>query len=213
MNDYQILCYGDSNTWGYIPVSGGRYPRPVRWAGVMAERLGPGFHVIEEGQSGRTTVWNDPLEEHRNGMDYLPACLLSHKPLDLVILMLGTNDLKARFSLLASDIALGAERLVRVILGSECGPGGRPPAVLLAAPPPIAPDDADDMFLGGKQKSALLGRRYAEVAERTGCAFFDVGSVIAVDAADGIHYSAPSHKILGLAMAERVQLLISGEPA
>jgi len=208
MNDYQILCYGDSNTWGYIPVSGGRYPRAVRWAGVMAERLGAGFQVIEEGQSGRTTVRDDPLEEHRNGMRYLPACLLSHKPLDLVILMLGTNDLKARFSLLASDIALGAERLIQVIRSSECGPGGKAPAILLAAPPPIAPNEADEMFLGGKLKSASLARRYAEVAERAGCAFLDVGRVVAVDVADGIHYSAESHKQLGLAMAERVRRLL-----
>lgn len=208
MNDYQILCYGDSNTWGYVPVSGERYPRPVRWTGVMAERLGPGFHVIEEGQSGRTTVWDDPLEEHRNGMRYLPACLLSHKPLDLVILMLGTNDLKARFSLLASDIALGAERLVDVIQRSDCGRGGKAPVILLAAPPPIVPKSGEDMFLGGDTKSALFAQRYAEIAQRAGCAFLDVGSVIAVDVTDGIHYDALAHKRLGLVMAERVQSLL-----
>jgi lysophospholipase L1-like esterase len=204
MNDYQILCFGDSNTWGYVPVIAGRYPRAVRWTGVMDECLGRGYHVVEEGQSGRTTVWDDPVEGDKSGLRYLPACLESHKPLDLVILMLGTNDLKARFPLPASDIALGAERLAQVILTSACGIGGRPPSILLAAPPPIALDEADDMFQGGKQKSASLARRYAEVADRAGCAFLDVGSIIAVDAGDGIHYSAKAHQRLGLAMAERV---------
>ena len=103
MKNYQVLCYGDSNTWGYIPVTGGRYAPTVRWTGVMAEQLGPQFSAIEEGQSGRTTVWDDPLEGDKNGLRYLPACLESHMPLDLVILMLGTNDLKARFSLTALD--------------------------------------------------------------------------------------------------------------
>lgn len=205
-DDYQILCYGDSNTWGYIPMSGGRFPQHQRWPGVMAERLGAGYHVIEEGLSGRTTVWDDPLEPHRNGLSYLPACLMSHQPLDLVILMLGTNDLKARFSLLASDIALGAERLVEVIQASQCGRDGRAPSILLAAPPPIVIKAGEDMFLGGDAKSAAFAQGYAAVAQRNGCAFFDVGRVIAVDEPDGIHYSAESHRTLGLAMAEMVKV-------
>ena len=206
MKNYQILCYGDSNTWGYIPVTGGRYAPAVRWTGVMAERLGPRFSVIEEGQSGRTTVWDDPLEGDKNGLRYLPACLESHMPLDLVILMLGTNDLKARFSLTALDIALGVERLVQVILKSGCGVDGHSPAILLAAPPSINPldDTGSEMFYGGKQKSASLAQRYKAVAEKWGCGFLDVGAVIEVDATDGIHYSEASHRILGNVMADHV---------
>lgn len=206
MKTFQILCYGDSNTWGHIPVTAGRYPRSTRWPGVMAARLGSRFAVIEEGQCGRTTVWDDPLEGDKNGLRYLPACLESHMPLDMVILMLGTNDLKARFSLTALDIALGAERLVQLILKSDCGVDGHPPAILLAAPPLINPrDDAGaEMFRGGREKSAALATRYAAVAEKWGCEFLDVTMVIAVDPADGIHYSAQSHDLLGNAMADRV---------
>ena len=206
MKNFQILCFGDSNTWGYIPVIGGRYAPAVRWTGVMAERLGPRFSVIEEGQSGRTTVWDDPLEGDKNGLRYLPACLESHMPLDLVILMLGTNDLKARFSLTALDIALGAERLVQVILKSGCGVDGNPPAILLAAPPSINPldDTGSEMFYGGKQKSASLAQRYKAVAEKWGCGFLDVGAVINVDATDGIHYSEASHRTLGNTVADQV---------
>jgi lysophospholipase L1-like esterase len=189
MRPFQILCFGDSNTWGYAPVSAMRYPRDIRWTGVMASQLGSRFNVVEEGQNGRTTVWNDPLEGgYKNGLTYLPACLESHHPIDLVILMLGTNDLKARFSLTALDIALGAERLVQVIQSSVWGADGRAPAVLLAVPPPVDPkDDAAEMFAGAREKSVGLARRYSEVAERCNCRLINVGEIIAVDPADGIH--------------------------
>ena len=209
MSDYQILCYGDSNTWGYIPVVAERYPRQARWPGVMAQCLGDGFHVIEEGQCGRTTVFDDPIEGgDRNGLRYLPACLESHRPLDLVIVMLGTNDLKARFSLTAFDVAQGAERLLQIIRQSACAPAAMPPAILLAAPPPVAPkDDLAEMFAGAEQKSASLAQRYAQIAQRNACAFVDLAQVVAVDPADGIHYSEESHRQLGIALANRVRSL------
>lgn len=211
----QILCFGDSNTWGYIPQQAERYPRDVRWPGVLAEELGSSFHVVEEGLNGRTTVFDDPLEGcAKNGLRYLPACLDSHRPLNLVILMLGTNDLKARFSLTALDIALGVERLIHTVVQSACGVGGRPPAILLAAPPPIAPrDDLAEMFEGGAKKSTSLARRYAEVAERNGCAFIDLGQIVAVDPNDGIHYSGEAHRRLGHALATRIRSLLACETA
>ena len=206
MNEQNILCFGDSNTWGYVPVSADRYARDVRWPGVMATALGANFHVIEEGLCGRTTVWDDPIEGDKNGARYLPACLASHQPLDLVILMLGTNDLKARFSLTALDIALGAERLLQVILKSGSGVDGQPPAILLVAPPPINPldDEIAEMFRGGREKSLSLAPRYAAVAQKWGCGFLDLAGLITVDPADGIHYSASSQRTLGNALADHV---------
>jgi len=209
MNNFQVLCFGDSNTWGYIPLTAERYPRELRWTGVMAGQLGSGFNVIEEGQNGRTTVWDDPLEGDKNGLRYLPACLESHKPLDLVILMLGTNDLKARFSLTALDISFGVERLAQVILQSGSGAGGHTPAILLAVPPPVLPQgDLAEMFLGAQEKSIQLAERYSAIARRCGCAFLDVSQVIAVDPADGIHYSSQAHNELGNAMANRVRSIL-----
>ena len=211
MADFEILCFGDSNTWGAIPVSDERYPRAVRWPGVMASELGAGFHVVAEGLNGRTTVCDDPVEDGRNGLRYLPACLNSHRPLDLVIVMLGTNDLKVRFSLTALDIAKGAERLVRVTQASACGRAGQSPAILLAVPPPIDPcGDFEEMFCGGREKSLNLRRRYSEVAQLHGCTLFDVGQHVAVDPADGIHYSAAAHRELGLAMAVVVRSMSDG---
>jgi lysophospholipase L1-like esterase len=205
MENRRILCFGDSNTWGNDPSTGERYPRSVRWTGVLAEELGASFEVVEEGQNGRTTVWDDPIEGEKNGLRYLTPCLESHAPLDLVILMLGTNDLKARFSLTASDIARGVERLILLILSSGCGPVNRPPAVLLMAPPPVDPrDDLDEMFLGARQKSLHFASRYAALAQLYGCIYFDVSQVIAVDPIDGIHYSALAHVALGKAVAKIV---------
>ena len=115
-----VLCFGDSNTHGTPPVpnlgASGRYDRSARWPTLMAGHLGADWHVIEEGHPGRTTVHDDPIEgAHRNGLTVLPSLLESHKPLDVVILMLGTNDLKGRFSVNATDIALSLERLIGVI--------------------------------------------------------------------------------------------------
>ena len=212
MSEQQILCYGDSNTWGHIPVTAERHERNVRWPGVMAGELGSGFHVVEEGLCGRTTVWDDPIEGDKNGLAYLPACLASHKPLDLIILMLGTNDLKTRFSVSALDIALSVERLIQVIQTAACGKGGQPPAVLLAAPPPvILQGETEELLVGGDLKSARFAEYYAAVAQRCGCAFLDVGQFIGVDPADGIHYSADAHHALGLAMADAVRSIMQKE--
>src|SRR6056297_2207238 len=117
----RILCYGDSNTWGYVPLTGERYDETVRWTMLLQEKLGGDYKIIEEGLNGRTTVLDDPLEPGRNGLTYLGPCVQSQSPLDLVVLMLGTNDLKRRFSLAPEEIAMGLEKLVLAIAGSGAG--------------------------------------------------------------------------------------------
>src|SRR5262245_41824824 len=108
---YSVLCYGDSNTWGFVPGTGARYALDVRWPGVLREQLGPEYWVIEEGLNGRTTVWEDPEVAGRNGQQYLPPCLQTHRPLDAVILFLGLNDLKTKFGATAETIAEGLAAL------------------------------------------------------------------------------------------------------
>ena len=126
-----IVAFGDSNTWGYDPATGGRFPRAQRWPSVLQRELGPDFEVIAEGLNGRTTVHDDPIEPYRCGADALPPCLMSHAPVDLVILALGCNDLKKRFSVSAFDIAEGAGRLIFLARAYGQGPNGRPPKILL----------------------------------------------------------------------------------
>lgn len=208
-----ILVYGDSNSHGTLPMPdldfAGRLGADERWPGVMAAALGQGWRVIEEGLPGRTTLHDDPLEgAHKNGLAILPAILESHRPIDLAIVKLGTNDLKARFAVTANDIARSAEKLGAFIRASGAGPGEKGPAVMLVAPPPIAETGClAAMFEGGAAKSAAFAAEYASAALHLGAAFFDAGSVIAVDPLDGIHYSAEAHRALGLALAQKVQTL------
>ena len=112
-----VLCYGDSNTYGYNPENGLRYNEDERWTGILKSLLGPGYNIIEEGCNGRTTIYDDPLEGWKNGKDYLKPCLNSHKPIDIIILMLGSNDLKNYFGASSRDIANGAGTLADIIKG------------------------------------------------------------------------------------------------
>ena len=199
-----VLCYGDSNTWGYIGGTEERFASDQRWPGVLQDALGNAFRVIEEGLNGRTTVWDDPIEGDKNGETYLRPCLQTHKPLDLVILMLGTNDLKRRFSLSAQDIAAGAEKLVRIIQGSGAGPEGGTPQVLLVCPASVRKlSDLAEMFgSDAEERSQQMAAFYAETAKRCGCGYFDASTVASVCDADGIHLSKAAHAALGQSLAE-----------
>jgi lysophospholipase L1-like esterase len=202
----RILCYGDSNTWGYEPAAGERFPEGVRWPGVLQEMLGEGFRVVEEALNGRTTVHDDPIEEHRNGRTYLRPCLESHAPLDLVVIALGVNDLKARFGLSASDVADGVGVLASIAKESGAGPGGRAPEVLLVVPPPVGKlTDAAQMFWGAEEKSRGLAVQYRRVARQRGCALLDAGEVVVPSGADGIHLEAAEHGKLGGAVGACVR--------
>jgi lysophospholipase L1-like esterase len=201
-----VLCYGDSNTWGYEPASGDRFSEDVRWTGVLTRELGSEFRVIEEGLNARTTVREDPVEEYKNGKDYLRPCLESHRPLDVVIVALGVNDLKARFFASASDVADGAGVLVAIAQRSGAGPDGSPPAVLLMAPPPVGRlTELAEMFAGAEEKSRGFARQYRRVAEKYGCELLDAGEQVRASDLDGIHLEVGEHRKLGEAVAARVK--------
>jgi len=205
-----VLCFGDSNTWGYIPGTGQRYAPSARWPGVMQGQLGAGYRVIEEGLNARTTCLDDPTRPGRNGLTYLRPCLDSHAPLDLVILMLGSNDCKHRFGLSAYDIAQNLAVLVGAIQATPCGPEGCVPPILLLAPPVLGPfTGLADLFVGGTERSTDLARHVRGVAESTRCQFVDTGAFVKVDATDGVHLDELSHRTLGEHLAAAVQALIS----
>ena len=205
----RILCYGDSNTWGFDAKTQDRFDDQTRWTRILAQNLGAGYEVIEEGLNGRTTVWDDPIEGHKNGLTYLIPCLESHRPLDLVVLMLGTNDLKQRFSLSAFDIAQGAAVLVRTIQSSQTGRDGAPPITLLMAPPPTTTlTEYAEMLEGAGPKSARFAAHYGGVAKQLGCPFLDTGAVIVSSPLDGVHFEASEHLKLGQAVAAKVKTLL-----
>jgi lysophospholipase L1-like esterase len=211
-----ILCFGDSNTWGFIPESiteshPRRHPHDVRWTGVLARELGGGFRIIEEGQNGRTTVHDDPFALVRNAKAVLPAILESHKPLDLVVLMLGTNDLKNVFGVSPSEIAVGAKILAQAILTSDAGLAAKPPRLLLMCPPAIGRlshlPDLEAKLTNAEARSQELPRHYEAVAAALGCAFLNTQEIVTPSPVDGIHLDAVAHEKLGLAVAAKIKAL------
>jgi lysophospholipase L1-like esterase len=210
-----ILCFGDSNTWGYNAENGERFPPDVRWTGVLQKELGDEYKIIEEGQNGRTTVWDDPVEGHKNGKKYLIPCLESHSPLDLVVIMLGTNDLKCKFSLSAFDVAKGAEVLVDIVLGSDVGRCRKPPKVLLISPIFVG-DNIKDSWLGetfgferSAEKSKKLAPHFKRVAQERGCEFLDAADIVTPSPIDAVHFDAGEHMKLGKAIAVKVRAILA----
>ncbi|MEP0944044.1 MAG: SGNH/GDSL hydrolase family protein [Rhizobiaceae bacterium] len=210
-----ILCYGDSNTWGCKPIEKlghiERFGADDRWTGILSKRLGEGYQVIEEGLNARTTAHDDPIDgTHKNGRSYLLPCLESHVPLDLIIIMLGTNDLKSRFSLSAFDIASGIKPLLEIVSSVAPKNGGQKPQTLVVAPPPLARLSLlAEMFEGGSKKSNLLARHYKALASLFDCHFIDAAEVVTSSDVDGIHLDLDQHELLGEAIAARARTILS----
>ncbi len=202
-----LLCFGDSNTWGSMPMNHRndirRFGPTQRWPGVVQGLLGPAWQVIEEGLPGRTLSRDDPVEgADRNALRYLQPCLQSHRPLAGVVFMLGTNDLKARFGASAEQIAEGLHALIDLTY-ENAFPGMPAPKILVVCPPPVLEVGClADMFAGGARKSQHLGSSFGCVARQRGVAFLDAGAHIAVSALDGIHLEEGAHAALGAAIAK-----------
>lgn len=213
----RILCFGDSLTWGWVGVDVAvpttRYSVKERWTGVLLCELGEGYEVVEEGLNARTTAFDDPIDPRLNGSEYLPTCLASHYPLDLVILMLGTNDSKPYFNKTAFEIAAGMGKLIGQVLASGGGIGTAYPApkVLVMAPPPLVdiPDPwFDNLFRGSQLMTAELARHYENLANFYKVDFLDVGKVISTDGIDGIHLTVQNNADLGRAVADKVRSIL-----
>lgn len=198
----RILCFGDSNTWGYDP-RGGRYDEETRWPMRLQRLLGDGFAVVEEGFNGRTCVFDDPIEGgYKSAANYLPPCVMSHSPLDLVVIMLGTNDTKRRFGLTPMTIAEGMMQLIRLTRLYAVDGQGDPPKVLVVAPPPIL-DNLMKSRHGecfGEQAIGVsrgLAAEYARICKLLRCEFFDAADWAEVSKNDAVHLTKEGH--LGLA--------------
>ena len=202
-----VLCYGDSNTYGYNPETGGRYPRDVRYPGRLQALLGGEYNVIEEGCNGRTTLSRKPGEEWKNGLDYLRPCLNSHKPVDIVIMMLGSNDLKEMFHLTAPEIARGAGVLVDTIKELTAEKQGFVPKVILVSPPEIGPGIKSSPFGPAFSEDAVrvskeLAANYRKIADEKGCIFLDAAQYIAPSELDSLHLTPGGHGVLADELAK-----------
>lgn len=200
----RILCFGDSNTWGYDAYSGGRFAKDVRWTGVLQNILGEEYHIIEEGLCGRTTVFDDPLNEGLSGLRYLLPCLQSHSPIDMLIIMLGTNDCKERFSATAKNIADGAKRLIKVAQSADVW--NEKPRILLVSPAPIE-KECETSDVSGEMgvcsdKSYELKCTYKLCADDCKCEFLDAGLYVSMNKIDYMHLDKESNKRLAEALAD-----------
>ena len=209
-----IVCFGDSNTHGYCAEpsdcadGGDRFNEEERWTCLLQKALGEDYLVLEEGLSGRTTVFNDPLHECMSGLDAIYSCLMSHEPVDLLIIMLGTNDCKERLGANARCIGIGMERLVMKARSIECWRNGKP-NILLIAPPHMKEGFHDDAM--GQcciEKSAGIAPFYADVAARRGAAFVDAEGLAEFNTADYMHLSRRGHSQLAAYLAQLVPTLI-----
>ena len=205
-----ILCFGDSNTWGYTPGTAVRYDFGTRWTGVLQNELGSGYRILEDGLNARTSVYEDPWSPWRLGKEALPIALVAQKPLDLLVLMIGTNDLKF---VDAYSAAKGAETLIGVAQmvqaraeSSPVFPNGL--KILLVSPILLDPCVANDPYgtlRNGAEESTKFAHYYRHVAESKGVYFFDAAPVAKPSKIDGVHMEPESHLALGKALAGEIR--------
>ena len=206
----RVLCYGDSNTFGTMPMAAltddGIFPKDVRWAGVLAVSLGEEWDVVVEGLPGRTTALDDPIEgAFLNGRKSFQPILMSHRPIDLLILCLGTNDAKTRFGLRSQDIALGIQRLL--LDAAMLGVVGK----TLAICPPLVRERGDlaEIFHGAEARTVRLPKEMERFARLNGAEFFDANEVIEPSSVDGVHWSQEAHAKFGQAVANKAREMFS----
>jgi lysophospholipase L1-like esterase len=208
-----ILAFGDSLTWGFRAGEWTRHDFADRWPNVLAAGLGGRCHVIEEGMNGRTTVFPDPTESaERNGAVALPMLLTTHQPLDLLIIMLGTNDIKYANRCRAFDASMGMARLIQLAKTYVYLPSFTAPQILIMSPPALSPTNDEwfnDLWGHAIAESKLFAKHYARVAEEAEVHFFDAGSVAKTDSTDGGHLDAANTRAIGEALVPVVKGILA----
>lgn len=216
INMKQILVYADSLSWGIIPGTRQRLTFDARWPGVMENTLrmrGIAARVFENCLNGRRTAWDDPSLPGRNGVIGIEQVIEMHSPLDLVIVMLGTNDFQTVHSHTASHSAGGIGALIDSVRRAPVEPGMPIPPMLIVVPPAISVPDGPVMpkFIGSQDRCVGLAEAYSEIARARGCLVFDAGTVTTTSRRDGIHLDADQHIVLGNAIADIVQAALEHE--
>jgi putative hydrolase of the HAD superfamily len=196
-----VVCYGDSNTYGFDPETSGRYPPEKRWTTLLGEMLGGRYEVSAEGLNGRTTAYDRPGAEWKNGLKGFIATLGTHKPVDVLIIMLGTNDCNKELGLSAEDIASGMEKLVETAEDISPELQGYVPEIVVVSPAAIGEDYADSPFADeldpeSVRKSRDIGPLYEEIARRHDCLSVTAGDRVEVSPRDCEHLSPKGHEQL-----------------
>lgn len=210
-----IVCFGDSNTHGYCAETNGRFDENSRWTCLLQKQLGADYLILEEGLSGRTTTFDDPIHEGLCGLDYIYPCLMSHEPVDLLIIMLGTNDTKERFQVSPACIALGLKRLVaKAISATDCW-RDHTPRILIVTPKNIdrryeTTPVAKTMGRGCAERSEGLAKEYRAIAELMNCSYLDANQFVSCqNPIDYMHLTKEGHQELAKALAAQIPTILS----
>jgi lysophospholipase L1-like esterase len=203
----RILCYGDSNTWGYAPVSTIRFNENTRWTGVLQHTLGNKYQIIEEGLNGRTTVHNDKNRPCRSGADLLPVLMESHAPLDIVVIMLGTNDLKTKYNSTSLQVSNNIKSLCQMAWRCEYN---HKILIVLISPSHIVNTNKENSieFAGAVEKSRELSLHYKKVAKDLNMCFVNASQIVETTDDDGIHWTAHQHRKFGLRLAKTIKNIV-----
>lgn len=210
-----VLFFGDSLTWGFNPVDDGRYSVKERFTGIIDEMFSD-FYVIAEGMKGRTTVFEDGMREGRNGRKALTAILYTHAPLDIVVVMLGVNDVKTRFMASPQEITKGMQLIIETIEAYSLWGNSKKPEILIISPPTIREDMTGSNFEGiygmdGAKKVQMLSVCYEKLAKARGCYFLDASKICSAEHTDGVHIDAEGHLALAGAIAKKLVEMIDGK--
>lgn len=216
----RILCYGDSNThgcnpawapeWSLDPAKSARFSEDVRWTCLLQKFLGEEYRVIEEGLPGRTTVYPDPVYPHCNGRQDVYSCILSHSPIDLMVIMLGTNDVKVTFQPCVDTITRAMEELLKIVLNPYIWEHRQAPEILLVAPAPVRDNIEESILYGMYDKSSVelseqLGAAYEGLGRQYGCHFLNAADYAEASRLDCIHLDEENHRKLAVALEKKIR--------
>ena len=207
-----IVCFGDSNTHGYDGYTFGRFDENERWTRLLQNHLGYDYLILEEGLSGRTTAFDDPLTEGLSSIPVINPILMTHEPVDLLVIMLGTNDTKSRFSLTADEISFGLERLVKKAKITECW--AKEPNILIVVPKNIDKEYEESTIFpqmgpGCHEKSQKLAPLYLEVANRNKCHYLDANKYVTNNNRnDYMHIDKQGHQELAKALSDKIKEIL-----
>ncbi|MCQ2541741.1 MAG: GDSL-type esterase/lipase family protein [Lachnospiraceae bacterium] len=216
MDERRIVCFGDSNTWGYNPESGSRYSDDIRWTKLLEKKLGGDYRIIEEGQNGRTIANPDPWEwGTKCGMDQILPILESHMPMEALVIMLGSNDLKSKFGLPAPDIAGSLQNMLKSVRGHLRYYLNNPDLkILIIAPPALGENFASSPFAeffdadSVVQKSKDISKWFELVAGQFGCEFLDATSQVTAGDVDSLHLSPEGHAKLAELVYQKLKSML-----
>lgn len=205
----QILVYGDSLSWGIIPGTRKRLAFAQRWPGILESQLNARGHhvrVIEDCLNGRRTVWEDPFKPGRSGLTGLSQCIESNSPLELFVLLLGTNDFQSTHEINVAESAQGVAAIIAAVRNAPIEPGLKTPNILVVAPPKIVEPKGSmaEKFRGANHRSVGLAAELGRISKELSVFFFDANTVTDASTIDGIHLDEDQHLTLGVALAEKV---------